>query len=424
MIAAQCVLSAKVQPNSSILEKSIRSVLIQAMSTQQPLSALKIFLIYLRLGCLSFGGPVAHFGYFKEEFVSCRKWLTASHYTELLALCQFVPGPSSSQLGFAIAWQRGGLRGACAAWLGFSLPSALIMIACAYGLSVIGDGAVPLIHGLLIAAVAVVAKAVLDLGKKLCPDWPRIAIAVGGAALTLSVPGAWIQIGVILLGVAIGNALFRNCNQEKPELHGAQQLVSKRTMCIALTSFCVLLAASLLVSPDASSAIYGMNYRAGAMVFGGGHVVLPLLHDSVVPSGLVSESNFLAGYSAAQALPGPLFTLSAFLGTASQATSPHWIGGAIALIAIFLPGMLLLIGLLPLWNTFRNKVWAQAGLIGANAAVVGLLLAALINPVWAHGVQRWTDVVLAAGAFIALSRFKIPAWLVVLSCAAGGYLIP
>ncbi|MDG1301704.1 MAG: chromate efflux transporter [Opitutae bacterium] len=393
------------------------------MSTQPPLSAQKIFMIYLRLGCLSFGGPVAHFGYFKEEFVSCRKWLSAAHYTELLALCQFVPGPSSSQLGFAIALQRGGLWGACAAWLGFTLPSALIMIACAYGLSVGGDGALPLIHGLLIAAVAVVAKAVLDLGKKLCPDWPRIALAGVCAALSLSIPGAWIQMGVILLGVAIGNALFRNSSQDKPELHGAQQLVSKRTMYIALTSFCLLLAASLLVSPDASSAIYGMNYRAGAMVFGGGHVVLPLLYDSVVPSGLISESHFVAGYSAAQALPGPLFTLSAFLGTASQATSPHWIGGAIALLAIFLPGILLLIGLLPLWNRFRNKVWAQAGLIGANAAVVGLLLAALINPVWAHGVQRWTDVVLATGAFIALSRFKIPAWLVVLCCAACGYLI-
>ena len=393
------------------------------MSTQPPLSAQKIFMIYLRLGCLSFGGPVAHFGYFKEEFVSCRKWLSAAHYTELLALCQFVPGPSSSQLGFAIALQRGGLWGACAAWLGFTLPSALIMIACAYGLSVGGDGALPLIHGLLIAAVAVVAKAVLDLGKKLCPDWPRIALAGVCAILSLSIPGAWIQMGVILLGVAIGNALFRNSSQDKPELHGAQQLVSKRTMYIALTSFCLLLAASLLVSPDASSAIYGMNYRAGAMVFGGGHVVLPLLYDSVVPSGLISESHFVAGYSAAQALPGPLFTLSAFLGTASQATSPHWIGGAIALLAIFLPGILLLIGLLPLWNRFRNKVWAQAGLIGANAAVVGLLLAALINPVWAHGVQRWTDVVLATGAFIALSRFKIPAWLVVLCCAACGYLI-
>ena len=390
------------------------------MSTPQPLSPLKIFLIYLRLGCLSFGGPVAHFGYYKEEFVSRRKWLTESHYAELLALCQFVPGPSSSQLGFAIAWQRGGLLGACAAWLGFSLPSALIMIAFAYGLTAIGDGAAPVIHGLLVAAVAVVAKAVIDLGKKLCPDLPRIAIAVGCAVLVMTISGALIQIGAILLGVAIGNALFRKSTQEKPALQGAQQLVSKRVMCIALVSFSVLLAGSLLVSPDANGAIYGMNYRAGAI--GGGHVVLPLLHDSAVPSGLVSESNFLAGYSAAQALPGPLFTLSAFLGTASQATSPQWIGGAIALVAIFLPGMLLLVGLLPLWNTFRNKVWAQAGLIGANAAVVGLLLAALINPVWAHGVQRWPDAVLAAAAFVALKRFKVPAWLVVFSCRACGYL--
>ncbi len=391
------------------------------MSTQQPLSPLKIFLIYLRLGCLSFGGPVAHFGYYKEEFVSRRKWLTEAHYAELLALCQFVPGPSSSQLGFAIAWQRGRLIGACAAWIGFSLPSALIMSAFAYGLTAIGDGAAPVIHGLLIAAVAVVAKAVLDLGKKLCHDLPRILIALGCAALVLCISGTLIQMGVILLGVAFGNALFRKSTQDKPELQGAQQLVSKRTMLVALTSFSVLLIGSLLMPPDSSGAIYGMNYRAGAMVFGGGHVVLPLLHDSVVPSGLVSESNFLAGYSAAQALPGPLFTLSAFLGTASQTTNPQWIGGLIALVAIFLPGMLLLVGLLPLWNTFRNKVWAQAGLIGANAAVVGLLLAALINPVWAHGIQRWPDAALAVAAFIALSRFKVPAWLVVFSCGACGY---
>ena len=393
------------------------------MPSPQALSPFKIFLIYLRLGCLSFGGPVAHFGYYKEEFVNRRKWLTEAHYAELLALCQFVPGPSSSQLGFAIAWQRGGLIGACAAWLGFSLPSALIMIAFAYGLTAIGDGAAPFIHGLLIAAVAVVAKAVFDLGKKLCPDLPRVLIAVGCAALVLCISGALIQMGTILLGVAIGNALFRKSTQDKPELHGSEQLVSKRTMLIALSSFAVLLIGSLLMASDSPGAIYGMNYRAGAMVFGGGHVVLPLLHDSVVPSGLVSESNFLAGYSAAQALPGPLFTLSAFLGTASQSTSPQWIGGIIALVAIFLPGMLLLIGLLPLWNTFRNKVWAQAGLIGANAAVVGLLLAALINPVWAHGIQRWPDAVLAAGAFVALSRFKVPAWLVVFICGACGFLI-
>lgn len=366
---------------------------------------------------------MAHFGYYKEEFVSRRKWLTDAHYAELLALCQFVPGPSSSQLGFAIAWQRGGLIGACAAWLGFTLPSALIMIAFAYGLTTISENATPVIHGLLIAAVAVVAKAVLDMGKNLCPDWPRIAIAGGCAALVLWVSSPWIQVGVILLGVAIGNALFRKSTQNKPELHGSEQLVSKTTMLITLVGFSVLLIGSLLMSPDSSNAIYAMNYRAGAMVFGGGHVMLPLLHDGVVPSGLVSESNFLAGYSAAQALPGPLFTLSAFLGTASQSTSPQWIGGIIALIAIFLPGMLLLIGLLPLWNNFRNKVWAQAGLIGANAAVVGLLLAALINPVWSHGIQRWPDAVLAASAFVALNWFRIPAWLVVFCCGGCGYLI-
>jgi chromate transporter len=386
-------------------------------------SSFEIFLIYLRLGCLSFGGPIAHFGYFKEEFISRRKWLTEAHYAELLALCQFVPGPSSSQLGFAIGWHRGGLPGACAAWLGFSLPSALLMIAFAYGLTAIGDGAGPLIHGLLIAAVAVVAKAVVDLGKKLCPDGPRILIALGSAALVTLLPNGYMQIGVILLGIVIGNALFRKSIQNKPALHGSDNLASHRTMLVALVGFVSLLLLSLGMPSDAPGALFAMHYRAGAMVFGGGHVVLPLLHDSVVPSGLLSESHFLAGYSGAQALPGPLFTLSAFLGTASQTTSPHWIGGVGALVAIFLPGMLLLVGLLPLWNKFRNKVWAQAGLTGANAAVVGLLLAAFIHPVWSHGIQRWPDILLAAVAFIALTRFKTPAWLVVLGCGACGTLL-
>jgi chromate transporter len=393
------------------------------MPTQEPLSPLKIFLIYLRLGCLSFGGPVAHFGYYKEEFVSRRKWLTEAHYAELLALCQFVPGPSSSQLGFAIAWHRGGVLGACTAWLGFAMPSALIMIAFAYGLTVLSDSATPFIHGLLIAAVAVVAKAVLDMGKKLCPDLPRIAIALLSAVLVSWMTSPMIQIGVILLGMAIGNALFRKSTQEKPKLHGSEAMAGRRTMLVGIIGFSSLLVLALLTPADAPGAIYAMNYQAGALVFGGGHVVLPLLHDSVVPSGLVSESNFLAGYSAVQAMPGPIFTLSAFLGTASQTTSPNWVGGLIALLAIFLPGMLLLAGLIPLWNQFRNKVWAQAGLIGANAAVVGLLAAAFVHPVWSHGVQRWPDAVLAAGAFVALDRFKAPAWLVVFICGTGGYLI-
>jgi chromate transporter len=385
-------------------------------------SLCEIFLIYLRLGCLSFGGPTAHIGYFKEAFVNRRQWLSAAHYAELLALCQFVPGPSSSQLGFAIGWQRGGLLGACVAWLGFTLPSALLMIAFAYGLAAIGDSSSALIRGLLIAAVAVVAKAVLDLGKKLCADRPRILIALLSAALATLLPSAYTQIAVILLGMGIGKLWFRKSTQHKPALHRSEHLASRRMMLCALSGFGLLLAASVVTPPDAPGALFAMHYRAGAMVFGGGHVVLPLLHDSVVPSGLLSENQFLAGYSGAQALPGPLFTLSAFLGTASQTTAPAWVGGIGALLAIFLPGTLLLIGLLPLWNQFRNRVWAQAGLTGANAAVVGLLLAAFIDPVWSHGIQRPTDVLLAISAFIALTRFSAPAWLVVLSCGACGAL--
>ena len=393
------------------------------MSAQQPLSPIQIFLIYLRLGCLSFGGPVAHFGYYKEEFVNRRKWLTDAHYAELLALCQFVPGPSSSQLGFTIGWHRGGLVGACAAWLGFTLPSAIIMISFAYGVTLLSDSAAPFIHGLLIAAVAVVAKAIIDMGTKLCPDLPRIVIALLCAVLVYFLPHPFMQIGVILLGVALGNALFRKSAQEKPELHGSEAMAGRRTMLIGIIGFSSLLLLAILTPADAPGAIYAMNYQAGALVFGGGHVVLPLLHDSVVPSGLVSESTFLAGYSAVQAMPGPLFTLSAFLGTASQTSSPQWISGLIALVAIFLPGMLLLAGLIPVWNQLRSKVWAQAGLIGANAAVVGLLAAAFVHPVWSHGIQRWPDAVLAAAAFLALTRFKVPAWLVVLLCGAGGYVI-
>ena len=392
------------------------------MNAQQHLSPLRIFLIYLRLGCLSFGGPVAHFGYFKDEFVSQRKWLSEAHYAELLALCQFVPGPTSSQTGFAIGWHRGGLIGACAGWLGFTLPSAIIMIAFAYGLTSVGDSAEPLINGLLIAAVAVVAKAVFDMGRKLCTDLPRMAIALVSAVLVSWMSGVLMQIGVILLGVGIGNALFRDATHDQPELHDGESMAGRRTMFVGILGFSALLLIALLTPADSAGAIYAMQYQAGALVFGGGHVVLPLLHDSVVPNGLLSESDFLAGYSAVQAMPGPIFTLSAFLGTASQATHPQWIGGLIALVAIFLPGMLLLAGLIPVWNQLRNKAWAQAGIIGANAAVVGLLAAALINPVWSHGIQGWADGLIAAIAIVALYR-KVPAWLVVFICGGCGYII-
>jgi len=385
-------------------------------------SLIRIFLIYLRLGCISFGGPVAHLGYFKDEFVNRRKWLSDARYTELLGLCQFVPGPSSSQLGFAIGWHKGGLPGACLAWLGFTLPSALLMIAFAYGLFAVGDSANAFVGGLLTAAVAVVANAVLGLGKKLCPDLPRILIALASTALILMIPSSWMQICVVLLGVCIGNLLFRK-SAATPTEHAPQLSVAPLLVYVSLIVYCTLLGISIYInSSTAHASIYAANYQAGALVFGGGHVVLPLLENGLVPK-FLTESNFLAGYSAAQALPGPLFTLSAFLGTASGTTQPYFLGGLGALIAIFLPGLLLLLGLLPYWNKLRDRPWAKAGLTGANAAVVGLLLAALINPVWPHGIHSLVDFTIGTIAFIALYRFKTSAWIVVLSCGIASALL-
>ncbi|MGJ8654042.1 MAG: chromate efflux transporter [Opitutaceae bacterium] len=389
--------------------------------SDKAISYAQIFWIYLRLGCISFGGPVAHLGYFKDEFVNRRKWLSDERYTELLGLCQFVPGPSSSQLGFAVGWHKGGLIGACVAWLGFTLPSALLMIGFAYGLFIVGDSANAFIGGLLTAAVAVVANAVVGLGKKLCPDIPRILIAVVAAALVLLLPSSLMQIVAILIGAIAGNLLFRKADTQ-PSQPAAQMSVSKLLVYGSLIAYTLLLCASIFINSSSHGSIYAVHYQAGALVFGGGHVVLPLLQEGMVPH-FLNDGNFLAGYSAAQALPGPLFTLSSFLGTASATTNPYWLGGLGALIAIFLPGMLLLIGLLPFWNKLRDRKWAKAGLIGANAAVVGLLLAALINPVWPHGIQTWKHFILAAVAFIALYRFKTPSWLVVLSCGLIGFLI-
>lgn len=384
----------------------------------------KIFWIYLRLGCLSFGGPVAHMAYYKDEFVKRRKWLDEAGYAELLGLCQFIPGPSSSQLGFAIAWNRGGLRSACLAWLGFTLPSACLMIGFAYGIFALDNHIEGLIHGLLIAAVAVVANASLSLGRKLCTDLPRILLALGAASIVLLFPGSLSQIAVILAGAMIGQKLHasREKMQPMPTSNRAAPLSSKFIILTALSFYTALLVSSFWMDANSPGGIYALHYRAGALVFGGGHVVLPLLNDTVVAGGLIPESRFLAGYSAAQALPGPLFTFSAFLGTVGGNTSPALLGGILALIAIFLPGLLLLVGLLPFWNTIREKQWAQAALTGANAAVVGLLVAALIHPVWTHGIQSPADALIGLVAFIALSRFQTPAWLLVICCGMVGYI--
>ncbi|MGZ0656030.1 chromate efflux transporter [Coraliomargarita sp. W4R53] len=385
---------------------------------------LEIFLIYLRLGCLSFGGPVAHLGYFKDEFVSRRKWLDDASYAELLGLCQFVPGPSSSQLSFAIGWHHGGLAGACAAWLGFALPSTILMIGFGYGLFALEGTAEPLTHGLLIAAVAVVANATLGLGNKLCPDLPRMAIAMLAATLVLNFPSSLTPVGAIILGALIGQWLkpTQELDASNPIATTSPYSIGRTLIFGALALYALLLTISLLVEPSTPGAIYALHYRAGALVFGGGHIVLPLLNESIVAGGLVSETNFLAGYSAAQALPGPLFTLAAFLGTVGAGTSPAAVGGILALIAIFLPGLLLLIGLLPFWSIIRQKKWAQAGLTGANAAVVGLLIAALIHPVWTHGIQTITDFGIGFLAFFALYRYKLPAWLVVIGTGVLGYI--
>ncbi|WP_269524226.1 chromate efflux transporter [Coraliomargarita parva] len=385
-------------------------------------SLLQIFWIYFRLGCICFGGPVAHLGYYKEEFINRRQWLSESRFAELLNLCQFIPGPSSSQLGFCVGWHRAGLAGACVAWLGFTLPSVLLMIGFAYGLQAFEAEAEPVIRGLLVAAVAVVGKAVLDLGRKLCPDPGRVLLATVCATAIVLLPGIYMQIASILCGGLFGNLFYRKTIADG-HFEPVQAKGSHRFALTALSIFAGLLLLSLLTPPAAPGGLYALHYRAGALVFGGGHVVLPLLSDSVVGGGLLSNANFLAGYSAAQAVPGPLFTFSAFIGTAASPFHPHWLSGLLAVLAIFLPGILLVLALVPYWDRIRHRLWARAGLLGANAAVVGLLLAAFINPVFRHGIHNWIDACLAALAFVGLYKLKLPPWSIVLGCGLVGSLI-
>jgi len=393
------------------------------MTTKNP-SLLEIFLTSLRLGCISFGGPVAHLGYFKEEFVSRRQWLTEERFAELLGLCQFIPGPASSQLNFAIGRERGGLAGGCSAWLGFTLQSAVLMIGFAYGLVAFGEEAAAFLDGLLVAAVAVVAKAVHGLATKLCPDVPRLALALGATGIVVVVPGSSIQVLSILIGGAVGLLAFRSKVDRAKSVETVEASGGLSRAMPPILMFVSLLAISFAVSPGSPVGIFAEHYRAGALVFGGGHVVLPLLEDGVVGNGLVAEGQFLAGYSAAQVLPGPLFTFSAFLGSVGSSFGPAWLGGVLALLAIFLPGMLLLLGLLPVWGRVRGNLRAQAALTGANAAVVGLLIAALIDPVWPSGIQSWADFGLAVAAFFALQRFKLPPWVVVPACGLIGWWLP
>jgi len=382
-------------------------------------------LVFLRLGLTSFGGPVAHLGYFREEFVVRRGWFGDAAYADLVALCQFLPGPASSQVGIAIGLSRAGYAGAFAAWVGFTVPSAIALVFFAYGLTAVGDiSDVGWIHGLMVAAVAVVAQAVLGMMRTLTPDKTRASLAVAATVLVLLMPSAWGQIGAIVLGGLIGLALPRPA--ASADQAALPLTVSRTAGGIFLAAFFVLLVGLPLLAvavPSQALAVFEAFYRAGSLVFGGGHVVLPLLQASVVPPGWLSNDTFLAGYGAAQAVPGPLFSFAAYLG-ATMATAPNgWIGAALCLVAIYLPSFLLVMGALPFWESVRRRPTAQAVMRGVNAAVVGLLLAALYHPVWTAGIASPKDFALCVVAFLLLFMWQTPPWLVVLFSAGAGAML-
>ena len=382
-----------------------------------------VFLVFLRLGLTSFGGPIAHLGYFHDEFVMRRGWLSERSYADLVALSQFLPGPASSQVGMAIGLSHAGMIGALAAWTAFTLPSALALILFALGISTWGNVPPGVLHGLKVVAVAVVAQAVWGMARNLCTDTARISIAAVSACAALLYPTALGQVSVIVGAAVAGLMLF------KPVPDGPHEAlrisVSRRVGALLLMLFFGLLVGLPIlvrVWPNQALAMIDAFYRAGSLVFGGGHVVLPLLQAEVVPHGWVTNDTFLAGYSAAQAVPGPLFTFAGFLGASMNVPPDGWIGGLTCLVAIFAPSFLLVAGVLPFWEQLRGNVRARAALSGINAAVVGLLLAALYQPVWTSAIFKPEDFGFALLAFVALVFWKLPPWLAVLCSGLGGWL--
>ncbi|HZK91005.1 MAG TPA: chromate efflux transporter [Stellaceae bacterium] len=386
---------------------------------------IEVFPIFLRLGLIAFGGPLAHLGYFRSEFVERRKWLDERAFADIVALCQFLPGPASSQTGLSIGLLRAGLPGGLAAWLGFTTPSAVAMIAFGYGVSRLGDiRDAAWLHGLKIVAVAVVANAVWGMARSLCPDRERATIAVGAAILALALPPSVGQIAAIAAGGLIGWRFLPGGADAAPHAALAVHLPKSWSLVCAvlfvalMAGLPVLSRAAPRAAPSHALAEFDAFYRSGALVFGGGHVVLPLLQAEVVPPGWVSNDTFLAGYGAVQAMPGPLFTFSAYLGTVMNQPPNGWLGGVLCLVAIYLPSFLLLIGALPYWDTLRHLGWVQSALRGINAAVVGILLAALYNPVWTSAILGPRDFAIGIVAFLLLALWKLPPWLVVILGAA------
>lgn len=390
-------------------------------------SAWDLFWIFLRLGCTSFGGPVAHLAFFRHEFVGKRGWLDDKQYMDLVALCQFLPGPTSSQVGMGLGLRRAGLMGGLAAWLGFTLPSAAIMIAFALGLGLWKDTvSVGLLHGLKIAAVAVVAQAVWSMGRSLCPDRARQSLAVAAAIFALMVPTAWGQLAGIVLGAIVGAALYRRDRSEQGGVTMVSPRASWMLSVVAGGLFLLLLIVPSVVALEQNGqawSLFDAFYRTGSLVFGGGHVALPLLQSEVVVPGWVDAQTFLAGYGLAQAVPGPLFSIAGFLGAAASAGPGGVLGGLLCLLAVFLPAFLLLVAALPHWERLSQAKSVQSALKGVNAAVVGLLLAAFYDPVWNSAVGQALDFSLVLLAFLALTQWRVPPWLLVLGCALAGWLL-
>jgi chromate transporter len=393
----------------------------QAVAVEQPASSQErgswheVFLVFLRLGLTSFGGPIAHLGFFRTEFVEHRRWLDETHYADVVALSQFLPGPASSKVGIIVGVLRAGIPGALAAWVGFTLPSALALTLFGYGVAAFGHlGDAAWLHGLKIVAVAVVAQAVWGMARNLCPDRERATIAVAAAVLALAVPSTVGQVGAIAAGGLIGWWLLAG---ETIPLIPLPVRISRLWSTASIILFLGLLIGLPIMAAATGSHVVAMFdgfYRSGSLVFGGGHVVLPLLQATVVPPGWVDNDAFLAGYGAAQAVPGPLFTFSAYLGTVMGPQPNGWLGALICLVGIFLPSFFLAIGPLHLWNWFRQHSAMRSVLKGVNAAVVGLLLAALYNPVWTSGIHRSTDFALGIIAFLLLTLWSVPPWLVVI----------
>lgn len=386
---------------------------------------LEVFLVFLKLGLTSFGGPIAHLGYFREEIVARRKWIDDKTYSDLVALCQFLPGPASSQVGIALGLSRAGWLGGLSAWIGFTLPSAAALIAFGYGLNTfVGLGNSGVIHGLKVAAVAVVAQAVWGMARTLCPDTQRVCLTLLAVVLSLFLPTAYGQIIAIALTAGLGILLVKPSSAQLVSNHYFR--VGKAAGIVALIFFFGL----LFLLPIASEVLRNDSLmlaerfiRSGALVFGGGHVVLPLLQSAVVTPNWVDASDFLAGYGAAQAVPGPLFTFAAFLGTVSKIGPGGWVGGLLCLIAIFVPAALLIIGALPFWSELRERTTLQSAMAGANAGVVGVLAAALYDPVWTTAIHSRADFALALIAFVGLVRFRASPLLVVAFAAIVGGLL-